>query len=381
MELRKYVSGILEELREKGEDALTDCMRRFDGYTGEMFPDSQEWAESEAVEEVDRSIFERVIERLLDYHQHQEKRGFAYLKNGSLFGLKEVPLSRIGIYIPGGMPLPSTLMMTAVPARIAGVEEIALCTPPVQGRIPTPILYLAKRFGIKEVYKIGGIQAIAAMAYGIGMKRVDKIFGPGNAYVNEAKRQVYGDVGIDSPAGPSEICVIADENANKEFVLNDLMSQREHGKDSKAWLLTPSTELAAFCDNGQIEISVLDSLEDCVRKANEIAPEHLQISVNNPLKYLDSVKNAGAIYFGEYTPVPSADYFLGTNHVLPTGGTARFSSVLTVEDFGKKIAFASLSEEELIANRDLGIRLAAIEGLEYHAKSLAARTPRKEGER
>jgi histidinol dehydrogenase len=272
-------------------------------------------------------------------------------------------------------------MMTAVPARIAGAEEIALCTPPVQGRIPTPILYLAKRFGIKEVYKIGGIQAIAAMAYGIGMKRVDKIFGPGNAYVNEAKRQVYGDVGIDSPAGPSEICVIADENANKEFVLNDLMSQREHGKDSKAWLLTPSTELAAFCDNGQIEISVLDSLEDCVRKANEIAPEHLQISVNNPLKYLDSVKNAGAIYFGEYTPVPSADYFLGTNHVLPTGGTARFSSVLTVEDFRKKIAFASLSEEELIANRDLGIRLAAIEGLEYHAKSLAARTPRKEGER
>ncbi|HPE42075.1 MAG TPA: histidinol dehydrogenase, partial [Thermotogota bacterium] len=320
MELRKYVSGILEELREKGEDALTDCMRRFDGYTGEMVPDSQEWAESEAVEEVDRNIFERVIERLLDYHQHQEKRGFAYLKNGSLFGLKEVPLSRIGIYIPGGMPLPSTLMMTAVPARIAGVEEIALCTPPVQGRIPTPILYLAKRFGIKEVYKIGGIQAIAAMAYGIGMKRVDKIFGPGNAYVNEAKRQVYGDVGIDSPAGPSEICVIADENANKEFVLNDLMSQREHGKDSKAWLLTPSTELAAFCDNGQIEISVLDSLEDCVRKANEIAPEHLQISVNNPLKYLDSVINAGAIYFGEYTPVPSADYFLGTNHVLPTGG-------------------------------------------------------------
>ncbi len=379
MNLRRYVSDLLDSIRENGESALRECRQRFDNYTGELAPDGREWAYAETVGKDDRDMFESIIERLSDYHKREEKREFAYLRNGSLFGMKEVPISRIGVYIPGGRPLPSTLMMTAVPALIAGVEEIALCTPPVNGRIPAEILYLAKRFGLKEIYKIGGVQAIAAMAYGIGMKRVDKIFGPGNSYVNEAKRQVYGDVGIDSPAGPSEVCVIADGNANKEYVLNDLMSQREHGKDSKAWLLTPSAELAAFCNNGQIEITILDTLDACVRKANEIAPEHLQILVADPLKYLDSVRNAGAVYFGENTPVPSADYFLGTNHVLPTGGAARFSSVLTVDDFRKRIAFASLSEKELMDHRGLGIRMAAIEGLSYHAKSLAVRNARKEG--
>ncbi|WP_461866583.1 histidinol dehydrogenase, partial [Thermococcus sp.] len=196
---------------------------------------------------------------------------------------------------------------------------------------------------------------------------------PGNKFVNEAKRQVFGVVGIDSLAGPSEIAVIADETADKEYVLYDLLSQLEHGKDSKAWLLTTSKELAEYCRRNGIEVILCESLEECAEKANEITPEHLEIITKEPLKLVDLIENAGAIYLGEYTPVPAADYFLGVNHVLPTGGAAKFSGVLTVMDFMKRISLAYVSRDEYLQERYLGIRLAEIEGLELHKKALEVR--------
>ncbi len=263
--------------------------------------------------------------------------------------------------------------MVAVPARIAGVKEIAAMVPPKGGKVNPYVLYVAKKLGISEVYKLGGVQAIGAMAYGIGMRKVDKIFGPGNRFVNEAKRQVFGVVGIDSLAGPSEIAVIADETAEKEYVLADLLSQLEHGKDSKAWLLTTSRELAEYCSREGIEAILCESLEECAEKANDIAPEHLEVMTENPMGLVELIENAGAVYLGSYTPVPSADYFLGVNHVLPTGGTARFSGVLTVMDFLKPITLAMVSRGEFLEERGLGIRMAEVEGMELHRRSMEVR--------
>ncbi|NJE85899.1 histidinol dehydrogenase [Thermococcus sp. CX2] len=373
-ELESYVAGILRDIRERGIEAVKEYSRKFDGYEGEFLVSEEEFEEAERlIPEKDKEIIKRTIERIRFYHEKQLENDKLYMKNASLYGIIYKPIRRIGIYVPGGKPLPSTLMMVGVPAKIAGVKEIAVTTPPKDGKINPYVLYVAKLLGIKEVYKLGGIQAIGAMAYGIGMKKVDKIFGPGNKFVNEAKRQVFGVVGIDSLAGPSEIAVIADESANKEYVLYDLLSQLEHGKDSKAWLLTTSRELAEYCSRDGIEVVLCESLEECAEKANEIAPEHLEIITENPMGLVDLIDNAGAIYLGEYTPVPAADYFLGVNHVLPTGGAAKFSGVLTVMDFMKRISLAYVSREEFLAERYLGIRLAEIEGLEIHKRSMEVR--------
>lgn len=374
LELESYVAQILKDIRERGIEAVKEYSRKFDGYDGEFLVSEEEFEEAERqIPEKDKKIIKRTIERIRFYHEKQLESDKLYIKNASLYGIIYKPIKRIGIYVPGGKPLPSTLMMVGVPAKIAGVKEIAVTTPPKNGKVNPYILYVAKLLGIKEVYKLGGIQAIGAMAYGIGMKKVDKIFGPGNKFVNEAKRQVFGVVGIDSLAGPSEITVIADETADKEYVLYDLLSQLEHGKDSKAWLLTTSKELAEYCKRDGIEVILCESLEECAEKANEIAPEHLEIITKEPLKLVDLIENAGAIYLGEYTPVPAADYFLGVNHVLPTGGAAKFSGVLTVMDFMKRISLAYVSREEFLQERYLGIRLAEIEGLEMHKKSMEVR--------
>ncbi|ACS34110.1 histidinol dehydrogenase [Thermococcus gammatolerans] len=374
MELEEYVAGILRDIRERGIEAVREYSMKFDGYGGPFRVTEEEFEEAERlVPEKDRKIIERAIKRIWDYHERQKPRDELFVKNGSLYGLIYRPIGRIGIYVPGGKPLPSTLMMVAVPARIAGVKEIAVTTPPKDGRVNPYVLYVAKLLGIEEVYKLGGVQAIGAMAYGVGMKKVDKIFGPGNRFVNEAKRQVFGVVGIDSLAGPSEIAVIADETADKEYVLADLLSQLEHGKDSKAWLLTTSEELARYCSRDGVEVILCESLAECARKANEIAPEHLEIITENPLDLVDLIENAGAIYLGPYTPVPSADYFLGVNHVLPTGGAAKFSGVLTVMDFLKPITLAMVSREEFLRERELGLRLAEIEGMELHRRSMEVR--------
>ncbi|ACJ16368.1 histidinol dehydrogenase [Thermococcus onnurineus NA1] len=373
-ELESYVAGILRDIRERGIEAVKEYSKKFDGYEGEFLVSEEEFEEAERlIPEKDKEIIKRTIERIRFYHEKQLENDKLYIKNASLYGIIYKPIRRIGIYVPGGKPLPSTLMMVGVPAKIAGVKEIAVTIPPKNGKVNPYVLYVAKLLGIKEVYKLGGIQAIGAMAYGIGMKKVDKIFGPGNKFVNEAKRQVFGVVGIDSLAGPSEIAVIADESANKEYVLYDLLSQLEHGKDSKAWLLTTSRELAEYCNRDGIEVVLCKSLEECAEKANEIAPEHLEIITENPMGLVDLIDNAGAIYLGEYTPVPAADYFLGVNHVLPTGGAAKFSGVLTVMDFMKRISLAYVSREEFLAERYLGIRLAEIEGLEMHKRSMEVR--------
>ncbi|ALM74465.1 histidinol dehydrogenase [Thermococcus barophilus] len=374
LELESYVAQILKDIRERGIEAVKEYSRKFDGYDGEFLVSEKEFEEAERqIPEKDKEIIKRTIERIRFYHKKQLESDKLYIKNASLYGIIYKPIRRIGIYVPGGKPLPSTLIMAGVPAKVAGVKEIAVTTPPKNGKVNPYILYVAKLLGIEEVYKLGGIQAIGAMAYGIGMKKVDKIFGPGNKFVNEAKRQVFGVVGIDSLAGPSEIAVIADETANKEYVLYDLLSQLEHGKDSKAWLLTTSKELAEYCRKNGIEVVVCESLEECAEKANEIAPEHLEIITKEPLKLVDLIENAGAIYLGEYTPVPAADYFLGVNHVLPTGGAAKFSGVLTVMDFMKRISLAYVSREEFLSERYLGIRLAEIEGMEMHRKSMEVR--------
>jgi len=374
MDLESYVAEILRDIRRRGIEAVKEYSKRFDGFDGKFLVGEEEFEEAERlIPEKDREIIQRTIERVREYHEKQLENDRIYIKNASLYGIIYKPIRRIGIYVPGGKPLPSTLIMVGVPARIAGVKEIAVTTPPKNDRVNPYVLYVARLLGIKEVYKLGGIQAIGAMAYGIGMKKVDKIFGPGNKFVNEAKRQVFGVVGIDCLAGPSEIAVIADETADKEYVLYDLLSQLEHGKDSKAWLLTTSRELAEFCRRDGIEVMLCESLEECAKKANEIAPEHLEIITEEPLKLLDLIENAGAIYLGPYTPVPAADYFLGVNHVLPTGGAAKFSGVLTVMDFMKRISLAYVSREEFLSERYLGIRLAEIEGMEMHKRSMEVR--------
>ncbi|MCO6041933.1 histidinol dehydrogenase [Thermococcus alcaliphilus] len=374
LELESYVAEILRDIRERGVEAVREYSKKFDGYDGEFRVSEEEFDEAEKqIPERDKEIIKRIIERIWEYHARQKEKDELYIRNASIYGIIYRPIRRIGIYVPGGKPLPSTLMMIGVPAKIAGVKEIVVTTPPKDGKVDPYVLYIAEILDIKEVYKLGGIQAIGAMAYGIGMKKVDKIFGPGNKFVNEAKRQVFGIVGIDSLAGPSEIAVIADETAKKEYVLYDLLSQLEHGKDSKAWLLTTSKELAEYCNVEGIEVVLCESLEECAKKANEIAPEHLEILTKEPMKLVELIENAGAIYLGEYTPVPAADYFLGVNHVLPTGGTARFSGVLTVMDFMKKISLAYVSREEFLRERYLGIRLAEIEGLEMHKKSMEVR--------
>jgi len=373
-ELESYVAGILKDIRDRGIGAVKEYSRKFDGYDGPFLVTGEEFEEMEGfVPEKDRKIIERTIERLWNYHERQRPKDELFVKNGSLYGLIYRPIRRIGVYVPGGKPLPSTLMMVAVPAKIAGVKEIAVTIPPKDGKVNPYVLYVAKLLGITEVYKLGGVQAIGAMAYGVGMEKVDKIFGPGNRFVNEAKRQVFGIVGIDSLAGPSEIAVIADGTADRDYVLADLLSQLEHGKDSRAWLLTTSRELAEYCSRDGIEVILCESLGECVSGANEIAPEHLEIITAEPMELVDLIENAGAIYLGPHTTVPSADYFLGVNHVLPTGGTAKFSGVLTVRDFMKPITLAMVGRREFLAERELGIRLAEIEGMELHRRSMEVR--------
>ncbi|WP_148882289.1 histidinol dehydrogenase [Thermococcus aciditolerans] len=373
-DLESYVAGMLKDIRERGIEAVREYSKKFDNYDGPFRVTEEEFEEAvERIPEKDREIIVRTVERLWEYHERQMERERLFLKNGSLYGLIYRPIRRIGIYVPGGKPLPSTLMMVAVPAKIAGVKEIAVTIPPKEGKVNPYVLYVAELLGIDEVYKLGGVQAIGAMAYGVGMEKVDKIFGPGNKFVNEAKRQVFGVVGIDSLAGPSEIAVIADKTAEKDYVLADLLSQLEHGKDSKAWLLTTSKELADYCSRDGIEVVLCESLEECAEKANEIAPEHLEIITERPMELVDLIENAGAIYLGPYTPVPAADYFLGVNHVLPTGGAAKFSGVLTVRDFLKPISIAQVSREEFLAERELGLRLAEIEGMVFHRRSMEVR--------
>lgn len=338
------------------------------------------------------------------FHEKQKRTSWMDLQpDGSLLGQVIRPLKRVGLYVPGGKAAyPSSVLMNAIPAQVAGVEQIVMVTPPATGGmegINPYILVAASEIGIKEIYRVGGAQAVAALAYGTEtIPPVDKICGPGNIYVALAKRFVFGAVDIDSIAGPTDIIVLADETADPEYVAADLLSQAEHDEMASAVLITPSQLLAkqvqqelrkqlevlprkAIAEqslNNQGAILTVADLAEGVRVVNQLAPEHLEIMVENPLNYLSQIENAGAIFLGTYSSEPVGDYFAGPNHILPTGGTARFSSPLNVDDFLKKSSVIYYSKEALLENGEAIMTLARHEGFEAHARAIQVRLE-KEG--
>ena len=375
METENYVKEILTDIKNRGMDAVKEYSMKFDQYSGNTKVSRDEFAEAiELVPEYDKDIIKRSYKRIFDNHMMQMNRDRMRFSRGSIYGIRYTPLERIGMYIPGKKALPSTVMMIGAPAKIAGVKDIIITSAPMDnGKINPYTLYIADMLGIKEVYKLGGIQAIGSMAFGIGMDRVDKIFGPGNSYVNEAKRQVFGITGIDGLYGPSEIMVISDGTSSNEYIMADLDSQLEHALTSIAWLLTTSRKQENM-KNSRVEVTICRNVDEMISKANEIAPEHLEILAANPLEIFSKIKNAGAIYIGDYAPVPAGDSFLGVNHLLPTGGTARSSSVLTVDDFLKSSSFASVSTSDFMDDVDLGIALANMENMPLHRRSMEVRS-------
>ena len=404
LNVRKSVEEILENVKSSGDKALRGYTLDFDKVYLESFKIEKEEIEK-AYNEGDLEFIEILkesIKNIEKYHQNQKKTSYIYQKElGVFMGQRLIPMDSVAIYVPGGIAAyPSSVLMNAIPAKVAGVNEIVLVTPPDKnGKVNKQILVAAKLCGINKVYKLGGAQAIAALAYGTeSIENVSMIVGPGNAFVAEAKRQVYGDVGIDMVAGPSEILIVADEKANPKYIAADLMSQAEHDELASSILVTTSKRLADKV-NKEIEVQVKNlsrrniiesslinfgkivickSIEECIELANLIAPEHLELLIDSPIEYLEQVKNAGSVFLGEYTPEPIGDYFGGTNHVLPTGGTARFSSPLSVDTFVKKSSFLYYSQKAVVRDGEKIIRFANEEGLTAHANSVKVRLDNEE---
>ncbi len=376
MEMEEYVRQILNDIKYGGIEKVIEYSKKFDGYSGKLMATPEEFREAEDIlNNNEKSVIKKTYDRIYKNHLIQFNNDRMRIDNGSIYGIRYTPIERIGMYIPGKKPLPSTVMMIGAPAKIAGIEDIVITTAPDgNGKVSPYTLYIAKMLGISEVYKLGGIQAIASMAYGAGMKKVDKIFGPGNIYVNEAKRQVFGQTGIDGLYGPSEILVISDDTANNDYIIADLESQLEHGETSKSWLLTTNENALKIIKNSRIEVHFSKNMDELIKIANDIAPEHIEIQCKNAMEVFSGIKNAGAVYIGDYAPVPAGDYFLGVNHLLPTGGTSRFSSVLTVDDFMKKTSFANVSKNDYLKNFNLGLNMAKIENMELHYKSMEVRS-------
>lgn len=392
------VADILAEVRQKGDAALLAYAKQFDK------ADLQELEVSEAeidaafqkVEPAFIAVLQQAAENIRAFHQRQVRNSFVITGDGIVTGQKITPIAKVGLYVPGGTAAyPSTVLMDAIPAKIAGCKEICITTPALpDGSINPVILAAAKIAGVDRIFKTGGAQAVAALAYGTqSVPKVDKIVGPGNAFVAEAKRQVFGLVAIDMIAGPSEILVIADGKSNAAYVAADMLSQAEHDKMASAVLVTDSMALAgavsaelerqlALLPREEIartsieqngKIIVADRLDDVIAVANEIAPEHLELCVDNPFDYLDKIENAGSIFMGRYCPEALGDYFAGPNHTLPTSGTARFSSPLSVDDFVKKSQYTYYTKDALGAVADQIALFAQKEGLEAHAKSVTIR--------
>ncbi len=395
------VQAILDEVKEKGDEALFSFTERFDGVrlTKDTLRVTEEEIE-EAYRQVDPellAVIRRALVNIRSFHEKQKRSSwFDSQPNGTLLGQKITPLQSVGVYVPGGKAVyPSSVLMNIVPAKVAGVERIIMTTPPGRdGKISPNTLVAAHEAGVSEIYKAGGAQAIGALAYGTtSIPKVDKIVGPGNIYVALAKKAVYGFVSIDSIAGPSEILVLADETANPRFVAADLLSQAEHDEMASAILVTTSRELArqvsAEVDGFLEELSrrnilekslenygwilVADTMEEAIETANAIASEHLEIVTKDPFQVMTRIRNAGAIFIGEYASEPLGDYFAGPNHVLPTNGTAKFFSPLGVDDFIKKSSLVYYSREALEAVHEDIIRFAKAEGLTAHANSIAVR--------
>ena len=395
------VAEILANVKSRGDDALFEYTRNFD--KADINPSNivvtQEEID-EAYSLVDDKLLDVIRKALVnirDYHEKQKQYSWFDSKpDGTILGQKVTALSRVGVYVPGGKAAyPSSVLMNVMPAKVAGVEQIVMCTPPdKEGKVYPTTLVAAKEAGVDVIYKVGGAQAIAAMAYGTAsVPKVDKIVGPGNIYVALAKKAVFGYVSIDSVAGPSEIMVIADETANPRFVAADLLSQAEHDEMASAILVTTSEELAkkvsAQIDEFLKELSrgeiiskslenygyilVADSIDEAIEVANDIASEHLEIVTKDPFNVMTKIKNAGAIFLGEYSSEPLGDYFAGPNHVLPTNGTAKFFSPLSVDDFIKKSSIISYSREALeLIHNDIET-FAKAEHLTAHANSIHVR--------
>lgn len=393
------VRNIIDDVRQNGDAALLRYSKEFDKAELDTLEVPQEQMDK-ALADMDpalRAILEEAAENIRAFHRKQVQNGFILNeKEGVVLGQKVTPIEKVGVYIPGGTaPLPSTVLMDCIPAKIAGCHEIVMVSPPTcNGDIHPAILAAARIAGVDRVFRCGGAQAVAALAYGTEtIPRVDKIVGPGNAFVAEAKRQVFGIVGIDMIAGPSDILVIADGKSDPRQVAADLLSQAEHDRNACAVLVTDSPSLAhavaaeieaqlaslprekiaraSVEDNGKIILT--KDIPEAIRIANALAPEHIELCVDNPFDYLDQVKNAGSIFLGRSTPEAVGDYFAGANHTLPTNGTARFSSPLSVEDFVKKSQFIYYSDAALSAASGKIAAFARQEGLEGHARSALAR--------
>ncbi len=393
------VSDIIANVREKGDAALRDYCQRFDHVELSDFLVSPEelTAAIEKVEPEFISILEEAARNIRAFHEKQLRQSFIMTeKPGVVLGQRVIPLEKVGLYVPGGTAAyPSTVLMDAIPAQIAGVSEIVMVTPPSkEGSVNPYILAAAHVAGVGRIFKVGGAQAVAALAYGTeSIPRVDKIVGPGNAFVAEAKKQVFGQVNIDMIAGPSEVLVLADGASDPRYVAADLLSQAEHDKNASAVLVTDSLALAeqvqaeieaqlktlkreeiartSIENNGKI--IVCRDLMEGVDTANRIAPEHLEICVDQPFDYLGRIKNAGSVFLGRYNPEPLGDYFAGPNHTLPTSGTARFYSPLSVDDFVKKLQYSYYTREALEKDYDKVSFFANKEGLTAHARAVDIR--------
>lgn len=400
------VQSILNEVKEKKDEAVFAFTRKFDG--AEISADNILVTEAEieeAYQEVDASLLDvirKARNNIENFHAKQRQNSWFDSKpDGTILGQKVTPLQRVGVYVPGGKAVyPSSVLMNAMPAKVAGVDEIIMVTPPgKEGKISPNTLVAAKEAGVDKIYKVGGAQAIGALAYGTeSIPKVDKIVGPGNIYVALAKKAVYGHVSIDSIAGPSEILVIADETANPRYVAADLLSQAEHDELASAILVTTSEELAKAVSNevdGFLKvlsrseiiaksldnygyILIADTMDDVIDVANEIASEHLEIQTKNPFEVMTKIRNAGAIFIGEYASEPLGDYFAGPNHILPTNGTAKFFSPLSVDDFVKKSSIISYSKDALSrVHKDIEA-FAKAEQLTAHANSVHVRFENEE---
>ena len=393
------VTEIIEKVKKEGDKAIIELCEKFDKAKLTTLKVSEEEIET-AYNKVEKEFIktlEFASKNIYEFHSKQKRNGFEIKRDGGVIvGQKIIPIERAGIYVPGGTAsYPSTVLMDAIPAIVAGCSRVVMVTPPNKdGEINPYILASAKIAGVTEIYKVGGAQAIAALAYGTeSIPKVDKIVGPGNAFVAEAKKQVFGEVSIDMIAGPSEILVVSDNKSNPRFVASDLLSQAEHDKMASAVLVTNDIE---FAKKVQLEIEVqLDnlerkdiarssiddygkiivtsSIERAIEVSNLIAPEHLELCLDNPFSYLDKIKHAGSVFLGRYTPEAVGDYLAGCNHTLPTSGTARFSSALSVDDFIKKTQYVYYDENALSQVADKIDLFAKKEGLTAHAKSATIR--------
>jgi len=409
-DVTRAVDQIVDDVRARGDAALLEYTARFDAFApsaaaGLAIPPEDFASAEKTIEPAVRAALAYAAERIERYHAAALPKSWRLTdEHGSVLGQDVRPLERVGIYIPGGRAAyPSTVLMTAVPARVAGVREIVLVTPPGRdGSVPAAVLAAARIAGVTEGWRVGGAQAVAALAYGTPtIRRVDKIVGPGNIYVALAKAQVFGDVGIDMVAGPSEVLVVADDTADAAFVAADLLAQAEHDPMARAVLLTPSGALrdavaaelgrqlaemprreiagAALASHGALVLTA--SLEEAVELANGLAPEHLELQVADPEGLLARVRHAGAVFLGRHTPEVVGDYVAGPNHVLPTGGTARFSSALSTEDFVTRLSVIEYSPEGLAeAGPHVG-ELSRVEGLDGHGAAAAIRIARAGGKR